>query len=65
MHFFAKIFGHVKKKQYLCTRFRSKTVLMPLPAEAKLRKSAFEALLGGSRFSRLTGDRSGCYRLVA
>ena len=23
MHFFAKIFGHVKKKQYLCTRFRS------------------------------------------
>ena len=20
-HFFAKIFGHVKKKQYLCTRF--------------------------------------------
>ncbi len=21
MHFFAKIFGHVKKKQYLCTRF--------------------------------------------
>ena len=23
MHFFAKKFGHVKKKQYLCTRFRS------------------------------------------
>ena len=22
LHFFAKIFGHVKKKQYLCTRFR-------------------------------------------
>ena len=22
MHFFAKIFGHVRKKQYLCTRFR-------------------------------------------
>ena len=22
MHFFSKIFGHVKKKQYLCTRFR-------------------------------------------
>ena len=21
MHFFAKIFGHIKKKQYLCTRF--------------------------------------------
>ncbi len=24
MHFFAKIFGHIKKKQYLCTRFRSR-----------------------------------------
>ena len=22
MHFFAKIFGQFKKKQYLCTRFR-------------------------------------------
>ena len=22
MHFFSKIFGHIKKKQYLCTRFR-------------------------------------------
>ena len=22
LHFFAKIFGHIKKKQYLCTRFR-------------------------------------------
>ena len=21
MHFFAKMFGHIKKKQYLCTRF--------------------------------------------
>ena len=21
LHFFSKIFGHVKKKQYLCTRF--------------------------------------------
>ncbi len=34
MHFFAKKFAHVKKKQYLCTRFRSKTVFIPLPAEA-------------------------------
>ena len=24
MHFFSKIFGHVKKKQYLCTRFRER-----------------------------------------
>ena len=22
MHFFAKKFGHIKKKQYLCTRFQ-------------------------------------------
>jgi len=22
LHFFAKKFGHIKKKQYLCTRFR-------------------------------------------
>ena len=28
MHFFAKIFGHVKKKQYLCTRFRSKKAII-------------------------------------
>ena len=21
LHFFTKIFGHIKKKQYLCTRF--------------------------------------------
>ena len=24
LHFLAKIFGHFKKKQYLCTRFRKK-----------------------------------------
>ena len=28
-------------------------------------KKRVDALLGGGRFSRLTGDRSGCYRLVA
>jgi len=22
LHFFAEIFGHIKKKQYFCTRFR-------------------------------------------
>ncbi len=22
LHFFCKTFGHIKKKQYLCTRFR-------------------------------------------
>ena len=26
MHFFAKIFGHVKKKQYFCTLFRRKSI---------------------------------------
>ena len=24
LHFFAKKFGHIKKKQYFCTRFREK-----------------------------------------
>ena len=27
--FFAKIFGHIKKKQYLCIRFRSKNEVRP------------------------------------
>ena len=27
MHFFAKIFGHIKKKQYLCTRFRKESTI--------------------------------------
>ena len=26
-HFFYKIFGHVKKKQYLCTRFRKEAMV--------------------------------------
>ena len=26
VHFFAKKFGHVKKKQYFCTRFREATI---------------------------------------
>ena len=26
LHFFFKIFGHIKKKQYLCTRFRKGSV---------------------------------------
>ena len=30
----AKKFGHIKKKQYFCTRFRSKSSFLPLPAEA-------------------------------
>ena len=34
MHFFAKIFGQFKKKQYFCTRFRPKSNYVPLPAEA-------------------------------
>ena len=24
LHFFSKIFGYIKKKQYLCTRFRER-----------------------------------------
>ena len=30
LHFFAKKFGHVKKKQYFCTRFRKKGRLAQL-----------------------------------
>ena len=30
LHFFSKIFGHIKKKQYLCTRFREKGRLAQL-----------------------------------
>ena len=26
LHFFSKKFGHIKKKQYLCTRFRKGSV---------------------------------------
>ena len=28
MHFFAILFGHVKKKQYFCTRFSKNTIRM-------------------------------------
>ena len=45
MHFFAKIFGQIKKKQYLCTRFRSRGILI--------------APSGGSQFPRLTGTLPG------
>jgi hypothetical protein len=27
LHFFAEIFGHIKKKQYLCTRFRKEAMV--------------------------------------
>ncbi|MBO5674692.1 MAG: hypothetical protein J6S09_10470 [Paludibacteraceae bacterium] len=26
LHFFAEIFGHIKKKQYLCTRFQKGSI---------------------------------------
>ena len=29
LHFFFKIFGHIKKKQYLCTRFRKGSKIKP------------------------------------
>ncbi len=41
----AKKFGHVKKKQYFCIRFRSKSI--------------FYAPSGGSQFPRLTGTLPG------
>ncbi len=44
MHFFAKKFGHVIKKQYLCTRFRkerafSSAGLEHLPYKQRVRGS--------------------------
>ena len=45
MHFSSKKFGHFKKKQYLCTRFRSRGIL--------------RAPSGGSQFPRLTGTLPG------
>ena len=33
MHFFVKKFGHVKKKQYFCTRFRKEAMLFNLIEE--------------------------------
>ncbi len=44
MHFFVKKFGHVKKKQYFCSAFRSKDVFAPS---------------GGGQFPRLTGTLPG------
>ena len=38
LHFFAKKFGHVKKKQYLCTRFRKQSTLIFTLEFKKLRK---------------------------
>ena len=37
MHFFSKIFGHVKKKQYLCTRFRKEVYMVAIAQLAEHR----------------------------
>ncbi len=44
----------------ICICQKKAVLLHPLSSRA----TKF-ALLGGGRFSRLTGERSGCYRLVA
>ena len=36
MHFFEKIFGQFKKKQYLCTRFRKEVRHMTIGAVVQL-----------------------------
>ena len=36
LHFFSKIFGHVKKKQYLCTRFRKESATYRIGAVVQL-----------------------------
>ena len=45
LHFFAKIFGHVKKKQYLCTRF------------SKIER--FKTPMGSPKISNFWGEREG------
>ena len=34
LHFFAKKFGHIKKKQYFCTRFREESYFFDYSSEA-------------------------------
>ena len=53
-----------KKSSTFAPAFVRRAFFMPLPAEANKRQSVFEALLGRGRFSRLTGDRSGCHSSV-
>ena len=36
LHFFSKIFGHIKKKQYLCTRFRKESATYRIGAVVQL-----------------------------
>ena len=36
LHFFSKIFGHIKKKQYLCTRFRKENATYRIGAVVQL-----------------------------
>ena len=55
----------MKKKQYFCRRFRFGGDVRIPSGRGQIAIKRVEALLGGGRFSRLTGDRSGCYRLVA
>ena len=35
--FFCKIFGHIKKKQYLCTRFRERAYMVAIAQLAEHR----------------------------
>ena len=52
--FFANIFGHIKKKQYLCTRFRnSRKVFMNLATKshAQMAESVDALVSNTSRFT--------------
>ena len=52
IHFFAKIFGHIKKKQYLCTRFSKKLVSLAQLVEQLTLNQWVES-------SSLSGDTKG------
>ncbi len=53
LHFFAKIFGHVKKKQYLCTRFREISAERAF-SSAGLEHLPYKQRVGGSNPSTPT-----------
>ena len=62
--FFQKYLVNSKKSSTFVVDFAREADIAP-SGGGKIAIKRVEALLGGSRFSRLTGDRSGCYRLVA
>ena len=67
MHFFSKIFGQFKKKQYFCRRFRPRGGYSPFrrrqnsPIDGDFALGAVNRIApsGGGQFPRLTGTLPG------